>query len=159
MEVVHNVLEKSKVDENTDMDKTEKTYVYLRSQPSTHDNGFQLPRTKMSKQNPENKIRKNYLVPGRLIGLKIKDVSKNKPIDEDYETYLHGSPSPSLGDIILKGENEELIQLNDKTRETYIAVVPRRGGTVGLEGEKRKTKMKSKKLTILTISDPWELSV
>ena len=80
MKMIHNILEKAELDENTDIDKTEKTYIHLSSKPSTHENGFQLPETKMSKQNPENNIRKNYLglVHGRLIGLKIRDVSKTK---------------------------------------------------------------------------------
>ena len=40
MKMIHNVLEKAELDENTDIDKTEKTYIHLSSKPSTHENGF-----------------------------------------------------------------------------------------------------------------------
>ena len=142
VEVLHDILEKAELDENTDVDKAEITYINLVSKGNANDNRLQLPEKEMSEQKPDNKTRPKYLslFHGRFVGLEIRDVSKTKPIDEDHETYLHGptsSSSPCLaGAGILEGEKEGLIKLNNEKRETYNVVIPGRVRATRLKEEK-----------------------
>ena len=141
VEVLHDILEKAELDENTDVDQAEITYSNLVSKGRAHNNRLQLPEKEMSEQKPDNKTRAKYLnlIHSRFVGLEIRDVSKTKPEDEDHETYLHRptSPSPCLtGAGILEGEKEGLIKLNNEKQETYNIVIPRRVRTARLEEEK-----------------------
>ena len=153
-EEVHNKLEKSetKLDENTDIDETKKTYFHLSGQPSTHQDRLQLPREEMSKQHPENKNKKDYLI--SLGVLKLQDVRSDKPKDEEYETYLIRSTGPGPRNVFLEEEKGGLVQLNNKTQETYLITSPGWGRATGLKEEKEGLiKQKNEKKGTYNIND------